>query len=83
MVTAGVTVILLPVPTSVPLHEPSYQFQSAPVPRDPPETVSVEVPLAHTAGELAVADAGAVELVFTVTVTLAHAVLLHVPSALT
>ena len=79
----GVTVMLLPVPTSVPLHEPSYQFHVAPVPSEPPVMLSVAVPDAHTVDGVAVADVAAVELVFTVTVTLVQVVVLQVPSALT
>lgn len=83
MVTAGETTIDDPVPSSVPPHEPLYQVHTAPVPNDPPETLRVAFPPWQIVGELAVADVGAAELAFTVTVTLAQVVVLHVPSALT
>lgn len=70
-----------PEPILVPPQEPVYHCQFAPVPNTPPTWVSVvEFPLQMG---LDVADilAAAVEFVFTVTVTLAHAVVLHVPSA--
>ena len=72
-----------PVPIDVPPHDPLYHFQLAPVPSDPPDTLSVVLPPGQTAVALADADEGATEFVFTVTVTLAHAVVLHVPSART
>ena len=51
----------MPVPTSVPPHDPLYQFHVAPAPNEPPLTVSVVVLPAHIDGELADADVGAVE----------------------
>lgn len=83
MVTVGETVIEAPLPSSVPPHDPLYQTQSAPVPSIPPDMKSVVGLPEHTDKGVAVADVAAVELVFTVTVTLAHVVLLHAPSALT
>ena len=83
MVADGETVIDAPVPTTVPLHDPLYQFQLAPVPSDPPATLSVVLPPVQMVGDAAEADVAAVEAVFTVTVTLWQTVLLHVPSALT
>jgi hypothetical protein len=47
----------------VPPQEPEYQYQLAPVPKDPPETLNVdELPKHIEAGE-ADADDGAVERV--------------------
>jgi hypothetical protein len=58
---------------------PEYQFQTAPVPREPPLTVSVvELPLQIVVTPLM--DDGAVETEFTVTVMLAHVVVLQVPA---
>lgn len=57
---AGLTVMLLPVPTSVAPQEPLYHFQKAPVPREPPFTESVVLPPGVTTEGLAVADVGAV-----------------------
>ena len=72
-----------PVPTIVPPHDPLYHTQLAPVPSAPPLTDNVLVPPEHIAAGTAPADAGAVDDVLTVTVTLWHAVVLHVPTALT
>ena len=41
VVVEGVTEILLPVPTSVPPHEPVYQFQAVALLSEPPVTRSV------------------------------------------
>jgi hypothetical protein len=40
-VLVGETVMLEPVPTNVPPQVPRYHFQTAPVPNEPPFTVSV------------------------------------------
>lgn len=46
MVDVGLTVIEVPVPAGVPLHEPVYHCQEAPVPSEPPTTESVvELPV--------------------------------------
>ena len=79
----GVTDIDVPVPINVPPHDPLYHAKLAPVPSDPPDTLSVVLLPWHITGALADADAGAVEFVLTVTVTLTHDVVLHVPSART
>ena len=48
MVVAGLTVIELVLDaTKVPPHEPLYQYQPAPVPNEPPETLSVVLPPAQ------------------------------------
>ncbi|NBP06100.1 MAG: hypothetical protein EBV15_07785 [Bacteroidetes bacterium] len=41
VVVFGVTLKLEPVPMEVPLHEPLYHFHVAPVPRLPPDTLTV------------------------------------------
>ena len=74
--------MLLPVPAAVPPHDPVYHFAAAPVPAVPPNNVSVVLPPGHIA-VVPIMLKGATELVFTVTVALAHAVVLHVPSYLT
>jgi len=68
--------------TRVPPHEPLNNCHSAPVPSVPPLTVMVDEPEQIEEG-VAVNEAGAVELVLTVTVTDAHEVVLQVPFALT
>ena len=78
----GETVILFPVPAAVPPQEPVYHLATAPVPAVPPESVSVVLPPLHIV-VVPVMLTGATELVFTVTATLAQAVVLHVPSYLT
>jgi hypothetical protein len=83
VVEAGETVMLVPLPTDVAPHDPLYHRHVAPLPRLPPDTDTVdEPPLGTFAGE-AVALAAAVDCVFDVTVALAQAVVLHVPSART
>ena len=80
----GLTFIDWPEPTNVPPQLLVYQFQLAPLPREPPKTCKlVDALLPHTVEGVAVALVGATELVFTVTVTLAHPVLPQVPCALT
>ena len=69
-------------PTKVPPQLPVYHCHEAPVPKLPPVTERVVAP-PQVGFTDAVAPIGAVELVFTVTVTLAQAVLLQVPSART
>lgn len=83
VVAVGDTLMDAPVPTSVPPHDPLYQFHVAPVPSEPPLTVSVDEPEGQMLGELAVADVGAVEEVLSDTVTLWQEVVLHVPAAFT
>lgn len=72
-----------PVPINVPLHDPEYQLQSAPVPSDPPLTESVTLLPVQTDVAEDVMPAGSVEGESTVTVTLAQPVMLQSPSALT
>jgi hypothetical protein len=83
VLVVGETVIELPVPTKVPPQLPLYHCHAAPVPKEPPFTESVvELPL-QIGDALTLTEPGAVESVFTVTVTDAHEVVLHVPMALT
>jgi hypothetical protein len=72
-----------PVPTSVPPQLPVYHIQLAPVPRLPPETLSVLVFPGVIVDGLAVAEVAETDVVFTLTVLLTHEVVLQVPSALT
>ena len=70
--------MLFPVPADVPPHEPVNHSAVAPVPALPPETVSVVLaPLQIVV--VPVAPVGAVDKVFTVTVTVPQVVVLHVP----
>ena len=78
----GVTVILLPLPTSVPPQLLVYHLQFALPPNVPLLTESVTFVPTHTESAEAVMEVGAVENVFTFIVLLTHAVVLHVPSAL-
>ena len=74
----GETVMLFPVPADVPPHEPVNHSAVAPVPALPPATVSVVLPPLQIV-VVPVAPVGAVDKVFTVTVTVPHVVVLHVP----
>lgn len=82
MVEAGDTAMEAPVPASVPPQPPEYHFHDAPVPSEPPVTLSVVAPPQIGLG-LAEALVGSVEGVFNVTVTETQPVVLQVPSALT
>ena len=78
MVLAGVTFMASPVPAAVPPHDPVNHCVMAPVPFDPPSTVNVVVlPLQMVV--VPVTPVGAVDDVFTVTVTVAQSVVLHEP----
>jgi hypothetical protein len=79
----GLTVTHDPVPTYVPPQLPEYHFQAAPVPNDPPCTHSVVLCPGQTGFALGEMPEAATESVFSVTVVLAHAVVLQVPSART
>lgn len=86
MVVPGDTEIETPVlfpDTGVVQAEFVYHFQAALVPSDPPETLRLDEPPEEMLDGFAVADEGAVDCVLIVTVTLAVAVELHVPSART
>lgn len=78
MVLPGVTVIASPVPAGVPPHDPVNHCVTAPVPFDPPSTVNVVLLPAHIV-VVPVTPVGAVDDVFTVTVTVAQVVVLHEP----
>ena len=82
MLLVGDTVIEFPVPTAVPPHEPENHSAVAPVPAVPPLTVRVVEPPLHIV-VVPVIPVGAILKVFTVTVALAHVVVLHVPLYLT
>ena len=78
----GETVILLPIPASVPPHEAEYHLAVAPVPALPPTSVKVVLPPLQMV-EVPEILRGAVEGVFTVTLTEAQVVVLHIPLYLT
>jgi len=78
----GLTVTDAPVPTKVPPQLPEYHFQLAPVPKLPPLTDSVVLPPLQMV-VVPVMAVGAEDKLFTVTVALAHVVLLQSPDALT
>ena len=78
MVLAGETFIASPVPADVPPHDPVNHCVTAPVPFDPPSTVNV-VLLPAQMVVVPVTPVGAVDNVFTVTVTVAQSVVLHGP----
>ena len=67
-----------PVPAGVTPHNPANHSVTAPVPFDPPATVNV-VLFPGQMVVVPVAPVGAVESVFTVTVTAAQLVALQVP----
>ena len=82
VVEPGETDMELPVPARVTPHPAEYQFHEAPLPREPPMTDNVVAP-PQVGFTLTEAPVGAVDDEFTVTVTEAQVVVLHVPSALT
>ena len=70
--------IEFPVPADTPPHDPVNHSAVAPVPADPPATVSVVLaPLQIVV--VPVAPVGAVDKVLTVTVTVPQVVVLQVP----
>ena len=70
--------MLFPVPAEVPPHETVNHSAVAPVPALPPETVNVVLPPLQIV-VVPVAPVGAVDNVFTVTVTVPQVVVLQVP----
>ena len=62
---------------------PLYHSQVAPVPNEPPLLERVVLWPRQIVVDVAVADVAGTDVSFTVSVTLLHAVLLHVPSART
>jgi hypothetical protein len=82
VVLPGETFMASPVPAAVPPHDPVNHSVDAPVPFDPPSTVNVVLlPLQMVV--VPVAPVGAVDNVFTVTVTVAQVVVLQEPLYLT
>ena len=70
--------MLLPVPADVPPHEPVNHCSVAPLPALPPATVNVVLaPLQIVV--VPVIPVGAVDSELTVTIAVAHVVVLHVP----
>ena len=74
--------MLLPVPSAVPSQVLEYHFAIAPVPALPPTSVKVVLPPLHKV-ETPEILRGAVEGVFTATLTEAQVVVLQVPLYLT
>jgi len=74
VVEVGLTVMEGPVPTCVPPQVPLYHTRVDPVPLVPPDALNVVDPPAQIVEGLALTFVGAVEFVFTVTVTLAQLV---------
>lgn len=83
MVVVGLTVKVLPLPSKVPPQDPLYQLYCAPVPNVPPTADKLVVLPEQMVVAVAVALVGAVDNVLTLTVMLAQAVVLQVPSART
>ena len=80
MVVLGVTLRLVPVPAEVPPHEPLYHFQLPPVPRLPPDSLSVLLWPLHNVVVPLMLFVGT-DVSFTVMLYDLQAVLLQVPSA--
>ena len=80
MVVLGVTLRLVPVPAEVPPHEPLYHFQLPPVPRLPPDMLSVLLWPLHNVVVPLMLFVGT-DVSFTVMLYDLQAVLLQVPSA--
>ena len=74
----GETVILLPIPASVPPHEAEYHLAIAPVPTLPPTSVRVVLPPLQMV-EIPEILRGAVEGVLTFTFIETQDVVLHIP----
>ena len=84
MVDAGVTVIVVPVPSNIPeVHEPEYHFQLDAVPKLPPVRVNTEVLPKHIADGKDAAEVAATDRVFSSTLAVTQPVFPQVPSALT
>jgi len=67
----------------LPPHDEVYQYQFAPVPKKPPDTLSVEASSEQIIAGVALAEVGIEERVLTVTVVFKQVDVLQVPSALT
>ena len=83
MVEEGETTKELPLPSGAPPQLTENHSHVAPVPKEPPVTVKVVVLPLHIGSGTAEALTGAVDTLFTVTVTRTQAVVLQAPSALT
>ena len=83
VVEVGFTLIVAPIPASVPPQLPEYHFHCALVPREPPFTESCDGSPAQSVITDADADVAATEGAFTVMTMLAQFVVLQIPSART
>ena len=78
------SVILLELlPFNTPPQDPEYQYQFAPVPRTPPFLVTSAPDPMHIVPGNTVIESEETEFVFSAIIVLLHAVVLHVPWALT
>ena len=75
--------MLTPDPFKIPPQEPVYQYQFAPVPKDPPFLITEVADPIHIIAGFIDNESGATELVFNDTVVLLHPVVLQEPCALT
>ena len=82
MVTVGLTLTEVPLPTDVPPQFPLYHCQFAPVPNEPPTTESVVFPPLQITF-VPLIEVGATDNKLTVTVSDTHVVVLQVPTART
>jgi hypothetical protein len=80
---AGDTTMLVPVPAALAPQPLAYHCQVPPVPRLPPLTVSVLLFPEQMAPADGLAEAGAVDTAFTLTVMLEQTVVLQEPTAFT
>ena len=79
----GETVTGIPVPTLAPPQLPEYQNQIAFVPREPPVFERTTLLPRQTLEEVAVAEVGLVDEIFTFRIYVVQEVVLHEPSNLT
>ena len=68
---------------NMPPHAPLYQYQSAEVPKKPPDTPVVVAKPEQIVVFVAVTEFAEIELSFTVIILWTHSVVLQIPSALT
>ena len=83
MDAVGKVVILTPEPAYVPPQEPVYHTHIAPVPRLPPFLLTKAPEPIHIVPGRTDTESGTTEFVFSVTVVLLQAVVLHAPCART
>ena len=83
MVVVGFIVIDNPDAIILFPHEPSYQYQFAPVPRLPPDIPIVADEPSHIVSLVMVRETGTIEIESTVIETETQVVVLQIPSALT